>query len=79
MHRAFDAVCAKLQLSTGAGDPGEKDGDKGGINACAARCLGRTASSRTAEIESGPGSQLVPLPSMAAIPPRAGMILHCGM
>jgi hypothetical protein len=48
MHRAFDAVCAKLHLSTGAGDQaiaGEKDGDKGGINACAARftrCLGRT-------------------------------------
>jgi hypothetical protein len=29
-------------------------------------------------IGSGPGSQLVALPSMAAITPRAGMMLHCG-
>jgi hypothetical protein len=30
-------------------------------------------------IESGPGSELVALPSMAAITPRAGMMLRCDM
>jgi hypothetical protein len=29
-------------------------------------------------IESGPGSQPVALSSMAAITPKAGMMLHCG-
>jgi hypothetical protein len=29
-------------------------------------------------IESGPGSQLVAPGGMAAITPRAGMMLHCG-
>jgi hypothetical protein len=29
-------------------------------------------------IESAPGSELVALPSMAAVTPRAGMMLHCG-
>jgi hypothetical protein len=47
---------------------------KGGINACAARftrCLGREAPRRT-------GIRPAALPSVSAITPKAGMMLHRG-
>jgi hypothetical protein len=40
--------------------------------------LGANSLVQNRRIGSGPGSQLVALPSMAAVTPKAGMMLHCG-